>query len=86
MTFSDGRDKPKFCLRERKQKRKKVVEDTGGRHFKGIGVENSEELPGRRKGDKRKTDGFCFMLSIQKGNIYMLRVQRLAVHRHRLVS
>lgn len=44
--FLDGRDKPKFWLRERKEGREEEIEDIGGRHFKGMGVENLDELPG----------------------------------------
>lgn len=47
--FLDGRDKPKFWLRERKERREEEIEDIGGRHFKGMGVENLDELPGLKK-------------------------------------
>lgn len=36
--FLDGRDKPKFWLRQRKERREEEIEEIGGRHFKGIGV------------------------------------------------
>lgn len=48
-SFLDGRDKPKFWLRERKEIREEEIEDIGGRHFKGMGVENLDELPGLKK-------------------------------------
>lgn len=47
--FLDGRDKPKFWLRQRKERREEEIEEIGGRHFKGIGVENLDEFPGLKK-------------------------------------